>query len=325
MATTQSADSTPSPVRCYTRALKNAQFLQEQAPDRFAVDPDAEGFGTGVPLEILQGLHRMAPDSPALHDHPLVADVLRATQLPTPGPALREPLFNGAIHFVQITFRLPDGSTRMVRTEDLTVIVQYAQRAIRPITRYISQYGATRVRIAPTIIPYRVRITDPTRPVNRALLGEWVNTIAANNNLPANSCVVLIIPQGVLVKGTGPGAGFHAKANIPYIVGGVFTIGLQIADRDDAFAMLVSHEIAEMIVDPTVDLVNPEVCDPCDNNCANLTRDYFDQNDAYLGSNQGGPGGFPYTYFICGIVKKAVARDCPPPHRLADCGYAPPS
>jgi hypothetical protein len=34
-------------VRCYTRALKNARFLREAAPEIFAQDPGAEGFGTG--------------------------------------------------------------------------------------------------------------------------------------------------------------------------------------------------------------------------------------------------------------------------------------
>ena len=53
-------------VRCYTRALKNARFLREAAPEIFAQDPGAEGFGTGVPLEILRGLHRIPHNSPVL-------------------------------------------------------------------------------------------------------------------------------------------------------------------------------------------------------------------------------------------------------------------
>src|SRR5436305_12974441 len=54
---TEPVPASPS-VRCYTRALKNARYLQRMAPHLFAKDPKAEGFGTGVPVEILRGLHR---------------------------------------------------------------------------------------------------------------------------------------------------------------------------------------------------------------------------------------------------------------------------
>ena len=51
-----------------------------------------------------------------------------------------------------------------------------------------------------------------------------------------------------------------------------------------------------MIVDPNVDGNNPEVCDPCDINCGNLTRCYFDDTNNFLGSNQDSPpGGFTYS------------------------------
>jgi hypothetical protein len=42
--------------------------------------------------------------------------------------------------------------------------------------------------------------------------------------------------------------------------------------------MGVSHEIAEMVVDPNVDPISPEVCAPCDLNCSVLYRIYFDSN-----------------------------------------------
>ena len=56
--------------------------------------------------------------------------------------------------------------------------------------------------------------------------------------------------------------------------------------------MVVSHEMAEMIVDPKVDGQNPEVCDPCDINCNNLTRVYFNAADNFLGAPEG--GSFPH-------------------------------
>ena len=109
----------------------------------------------------------------------------------------------------------------------------------------------------------------------------------------------------------GENSGYHSKANIPYIVAGV-TTGLTLADIADVYAMVVSHEAAEMVVDPNVDGNNPEVCDPCDINCSNLTRCYFDAADNFLGVNQNSPpGGFAFTYYTCAVVKpegRATAR-----------------
>jgi hypothetical protein len=86
--------------------------------------------------------------------------------------------------------------------------------------------------------------------------------------------------------------------------------------------MVVSHEIAEMVVDPGVVSGDPEVCDPCDVNCSNLTRIYFDAGDNFLGSNQATPpSGFSFSYFICAVVKPAGAANCPA--SSADCAYAP--
>ena len=86
--------------------------------------------------------------------------------------------------------------------------------------------------------------------------------------------------------------------------------------------MVVSHEVAEMVVDPNVDGANPEVCDPCDINCNNLTRCYFDTSDGILGSNQDSPpGGFTFSYYTCAVVKPAGATDCPA--SSGNCEYAP--
>jgi hypothetical protein len=89
MTTSPPGQARTPAVRCYTRALKNARHLQAVAPEVFARDPDAEGFGTGVPLEILRGLHRMAYHSPALNRYQAVAEVLRTNPPPVPGRAAR--------------------------------------------------------------------------------------------------------------------------------------------------------------------------------------------------------------------------------------------
>lgn len=71
-------------IRCFTRALKNARFLQRHDPATFAKDHKAEGFGTGVPMNILHSLHRLRHDSPELHGHQAVAEFLKSHQVNGP-------------------------------------------------------------------------------------------------------------------------------------------------------------------------------------------------------------------------------------------------
>ncbi|HLH61479.1 MAG TPA: hypothetical protein VKV20_07320 [Ktedonobacteraceae bacterium] len=146
--------------------------------------------------------------------------------------------------------------------------------------------------------------------------------MAKQNHLPSNSCIYVISPQGLKANEVGGNGGYHGLANIPYIVAGVYAQNLTLQDLSDVYAMVISHEIAEMIVDPRVDKQNPEVCDPCDVNCGNLTRVYFDASDNFLGTNQASPpGGFSFSYYICAVVKPDSASSCPAPS--ADCQYAP--
>jgi hypothetical protein len=320
MATRRKSTRQTPAVRCYTRALKNARHLQEVAPEDFATDPAAEGFGTGVPLELLRGLHRIEPDAPVLKRHPSVAAALRKRRPPTPGRAARDALFNGTIHFAQITFQTPGGNF-VIPTADMNRIVQYAQHAVVPICEYAAQYGPNAATISPTLLTSTVNL--PSASYTNADLKGWVNNLASTNSLPANSCIFIVSPQGLTSNDVGGNAGYHDKANIPFVVAGVYATGLTLADNPDVYAMVVSHEIAEMIVDPNVDGQNPEVCDACDLNCSsNLTRCYFDALDNFLGVNQGQlPGGFTFSYYVCGIVKPAGASDCPA--STANCAYAP--
>lgn len=71
-------------IRCFTRALKNARYLQQTAPEIFAKDKNAEGFGTGVPMEILHRLHRLRHDSAELKGHRAVSEFLKQRAVPGP-------------------------------------------------------------------------------------------------------------------------------------------------------------------------------------------------------------------------------------------------
>jgi hypothetical protein len=75
--------------RCTTRALKNAQYLKQMAPETFGNAPYAQGFGTGVPIEILRRLHRLRHDSPELKEHPGVSQFLRHHRMPVPQRMVR--------------------------------------------------------------------------------------------------------------------------------------------------------------------------------------------------------------------------------------------
>jgi len=70
--------------RCTTRALKNANFLKHLAPDTFGKDPRAEGFGTGIPVDILRRLHRLRHDSPELSNYPALSQFLKSHTMPLP-------------------------------------------------------------------------------------------------------------------------------------------------------------------------------------------------------------------------------------------------
>jgi hypothetical protein len=71
-------------IRCFTRALKNARFLQQQDSASFTKGADAGGFGTGVPMEILHVLHRLSPDSPELQSHGDLIEFLKKHKVPGP-------------------------------------------------------------------------------------------------------------------------------------------------------------------------------------------------------------------------------------------------
>jgi hypothetical protein len=86
------------PRICGTRALKNARHLQKIAPDLVPADEPAAGFGSLIPFDILSSLHlkKTIPGRPDLKK--VLAD------LPKPQNVALDPLFNGTLHLVKMTF-----------------------------------------------------------------------------------------------------------------------------------------------------------------------------------------------------------------------------
>jgi len=316
----------PKRVRCYTRALKNARYLQSNGPAGFRQEKGAVGFGTGVPFALLQRLHRVRQDSAAVARHPAVFAFLKRNTIPQVGAKERStPLFSGTIHFAQVAFQTPTGEFTLA-TADMRAMVSYAKHAMVPISQMVRQYGSSSVSISAKLLRFTARMSS--RRFSDAELQGWIREIGKANGLAKDSCVVVPCPQHVSAGGIGANAGYHgvaATAKLPYIVFGVHGTNLTLADRPDTYAMVVSHEIAEMVVDPNANETNPEVCDPCCGNCCNkFYRAYFGQSDKYLGTNQRTPpGGLPFAYYTAVVVRPSgitTPQECAP---KADCDYAP--
>jgi len=137
----------------------------------------------------------------------------------------------------------------------------------------------------------------------------WIDQIIRENNLGQDSCVIILNPPGVENNdGSGNILGYHADVNgVPYCFCNVRGSNLTVDDKRDRYAETITHEIAEMAIDPKSNSHNPEVCDACAGNCFNNWRAYFDNNNKFLGANQGDPNNNPvgnYAYFTAIVVSK---------------------
>ncbi len=311
---------------CATRAIKNAIYLQRVAPHIMPKDEPADGFGSVIPMPILASIHR--PDA---HGWPNVDDRLArdlaAVQFPPIQFASAVPLFNGTLFFVRVHFTVQQQNNAVISVSaaDFSTAVDYATRAVIPISQYASGYGPNSVGVDRTVLTFSVTLQDNT--YNDAQLRGFVNFIASQASLPSTACVVVLNPIGV-VNTTAAAAqgfgGYHLKANIPYIFVNVQGQALAITDPGFAYAGSLSHEIAEMVVDPQANLSNPEVCDPCGPNCVSTYVDYFDSTGTYIATSQQFPPNFQYTFYLNGIVSPAFATQCQNPEVPASaCTYPP--
>jgi hypothetical protein len=90
---------------------------------------------------------------------------------------------------------------------------------------------------------------------------------------------------------------------------------LTIDDRRDA--QTLSHEIAEMVVDPHANMSNPEVCDGCAGNCSNVWNNFFDGNNKFIAGSKNVPPTFNYSYFINSFIRP---ESCDPATTCATSG-----
>jgi hypothetical protein len=304
---------------CATRAIKNAKHLQRVVPNLMPKDEPAEGFGSILPLTALASLHRADRDAKLTGPFAGVA----FPRLLTAG---FKPLFSGTLFFVRVFFTVQNQNNAVISVSaaDMTTALQYASRAVVPISEYASQYGPNSISVNSKILSFSV--TLPGNTYNDAQLQTFVNMIASQQKLPSSACVVILNPLGIvntsgsLSNGVG---GYHSKANVTYIFVNVAGQNLAISDPPFDYAGSVSHEIAEMVVDPQADVSNPEVCDPCGPNCVSTFLDYFDPSGTYIATSQQFPPPFPYAFFINGIVQPSSSSVCSATIAASACSYAP--
>jgi len=289
----------------------------------------SDGFSSIVPQHLLAQLHIPGRRMEILRADVDLAKLLLDVTFPATGYIATDPLFSGTLHFVRVLFTTPNGVVS-VTAADIATAVNYATQASRPISKYAAQYGPNSVAIDQNVLDYGVNLTGTT--YNDQTLMGWVNDILAKNNWPNSDCIVVLNPLAVVNTSGALSQGFygyHGRANSPYIFVNVNGQNLTVSDVPFRYSGAVSHEMAEMIVDPLANFVNTEVCDPCGPNCISTYLPYFDNAGDYITTSQTPPYSvtFPFNFYINGIVKPDYGLEpdgsCPKTDIEFACNYGP--
>jgi hypothetical protein len=195
----------------------------------------------------------------------------------------------------------------VVSDADLATIIQYTELAVPAMCHSTARYGESQVSVEAAVLDWQVNVTLQnyvygTEGVGNDLvpqvaqigkytkdtLEQWLMNMATFYGLGlAHTCLVVcnpvafidgVPPVGVINTDADPQyyGGYHLTIHdtYPYCVVNVNTFSgsnLTIKDADNHFALALSHEVTEMIVNPYARDDVPEVCDPCAG-CDNLAR-----------------------------------------------------
>ncbi len=233
------------------------------------------------------------------------------------------PMFSGTIYLADLAFRRTDLNNQIIRLSqaDIATVIQYMTLACPTICVYANQYGWPSVTVSQNALVGQVDVHS--QEYNEQSLENWINTLAAQYQVTSSDCIVVLNPTEMIDKSdslAGGTGGYHSTAKCPYIFVNLTGINFTLDDQALAYAPALSHELAEMIVDPHPN-ANPEVCDPCDNNCGHLTLNFFQKNGSYVGSVTDADLLPAYDYYLTGIVQPAFVHSCPAP--FSSCGYFP--
>jgi hypothetical protein len=255
--------------KCATRALKNARHIRAVAPQVFPAVEPLDGFASVLPFDVLNRFHHMTDDELGRYPHLLDAahKLRQGSAAASPLPIIF-PLFKGTVHLAKITFN-DDGAIRTFSDADMATVLQYLKAAAPAIIEYASQYGECSLNVSPNILKLDVDVHQGK--YNDDKLQGFIKTLLTKNNLPhKSSCIVVFNPDGVGntdgdgSKGIG---GYHdAVEGSPYCFCNVGGSNFTVQDRQNHYAETLSHEVAEMVVDPLISFLSPEVCDGCAGN-----------------------------------------------------------
>jgi hypothetical protein len=337
-----------------TRALKNAKYIRSVAPHLFPENEPLDGYASVIPFELLSRFHRMTDEELRPHPHLLDAARKARQEFGTFGSGYARggdearlfgaAPFRGTVHFVKITFMV--GSNPVALGDaDMLPALQYAMLALPQISKYASQYGDNALKLSSDILQLTVDV--PSGKYNDDMLRNWVRglvdwlLVSGVEKHPKDVCIVVLNPPGVtntdgdLAQGIGgyhdavlvPWIDLHQLQSSPYCFVNVSRAALTIEDRADAYAQTLSHEIAEMAVDPPASWPNPEVCDACAGNCGPEWRSFFevaslDGFSRYLRTATTIPPlPFNFSFFVAAVAHPQSVDNCPA--GMQGCDYGP--
>ena len=335
---------------CATRAMKNIKRIRSVAPGLFRKKEPMEGFSSVIPVDILNRFHRMTEKQLSKYPQLQTAaaalkkiDAEKSQAIKPHGLIFPDPSFKGTLYLAQLTFK-EGSSTFSISDADMAVIQQYLTLASPVISRYCSQYGSNSLKVSKQILKQTVNV--PTGKYDDDALVAWIRWLLQTQiplSAVPNSCVIVLSPPGVINSDavSEGAAGYHNEFNFNTVGGGFGTGGpmpvpycwvsvtgqnLTIADRSRRYATTLSHEVAEMTVDPFASHTNPEVCDDCAANCLKTSdwHSFFALDTAgsysYAGSNKGILE-LPFDFYIAAITKPGNVGNCPAPDNA--CAYGP--
>jgi hypothetical protein len=271
-----------------------------------------------LPAGVLSNPHTASDWDKVTKDEQL-KDWLSKNPIPSAKATVSGPLFNGTLVFVRVVFTRPNQPALSVSTADVQTAVKYATLAVVPIQRYASQYGPNSVNVSPTVIQFTAALAGNSFTIGD--LEGWVEQVAqtARKNRVTNPCIVILHDRSLPTTPTFTGHrdSYHSitRNKTPYCYCLVFGQNLSVADNnhtinnrttEKVYAHNLSHEIAEMVVDPLVDGSNPEVCDACAGNCTNSQFDLFDRNGVFMGGTADTAAATGFSFFINSIVRSDV-------------------
>jgi len=288
---------------CGTRARKVLKYLHHTIPD--SIPRSSVLALKKLPAQVLSTLHA-GSDLRQITEDPQLRNWLGANPVPSAKASVQGPLFRGTLVFVQVTFNRPNQMPFSMTAADIQIAVNYATLAVGPMQRYAWQYGSNSVQVLPNILSFNANLQGNAFTDDD--VQGWVDSIVQDNNL-TNACVVILhdtmaanSPTNTDAKGA---LGYHDMTDDghPYCYCKVLGQNLTVADKNRLYAHTLSHEIAEMTVDPKANLENPEVCDACFNNCMNNQFDLFDSNGTFIGGTNNPSTASSFTFFINSIIR----------------------